>query len=537
MSSVDDSGSSSDVLAKMSRSYPVDKDDVSSAVSSTATADVNQSTNQTPESTLLPIIIDGSNVAMSHGNRGRFSCRGIKICVDFFRQRGHKEITVFVPMWRKETSKPETPTTDQHLLVELEKENILTFTPSRQVSGRRYVCHDDRYILNLAAENGGIVVSNDNYRELINEKPKFKEVIEERILMYSFVNDRFMPPDDPFGKNGPTLDQFLRKKVKVPSRACPYGKKCTYGNKCKYYHPDRATNQKSITDKLKEHSSQRINEVRARVNSRDSSPGDPLTRTRSMQPHQETTRSKQAVTRTKSSVPSLDHHWGTSGQQWPLFDTSIPPPLATPTPQTPPPSAPPTNTHAKLSRQLTLNPHFDPRIQNLHTHSDFSYPPPPPFSSPTPHHMVVTRNASEPDSYMQPHQAHQPLMASAHQQQPMKAPPLQDLHKTWSTPAMEGGVTPINPLIALPNRSVWEASGPCISGREGLYSNLVKLFGEELVRRAMNAMPHETDPKVLCKHILTLENSSGSAVATSGLTGNAATSGSQIPPPSNPPHP
>ena len=80
---------------------------------------------------------------------------------------------------------------DQHILTELEKEKKLSFTPSRQVLGRRYVCHDDRYILNLAAENGGIVVSNDNYRELINEKPKFKEVIEERILMYSFVNDRY----------------------------------------------------------------------------------------------------------------------------------------------------------------------------------------------------------------------------------------------------------------------------------------------------------------------------------------------------------
>ena len=88
-----------------------------------------------------------------------------------------------------------------------------------------------------------------------------------------------MPPDDPLGKNGPTLDQFLRKKVKLPCplpQPCPYGKKCTYGNKCKFYHPDRATNQKSITDKLKEHSSVRINEVRARVNSRDSSPGNPL---------------------------------------------------------------------------------------------------------------------------------------------------------------------------------------------------------------------------------------------------------------------
>ena len=96
-------------------------------------------------------------------------------------------------------------------------------------------------------------------------------------MISPFLLVRFMPPDDPLGKNGPTLDQFLRKKVKLPSplpQPCPYGKKCTYGNKCKFYHPDRATNQKSITDKLKEHSSQRINEVRARVNSRDSSPGN-----------------------------------------------------------------------------------------------------------------------------------------------------------------------------------------------------------------------------------------------------------------------
>ena len=96
-----------------------------------------------------------------------------------------------------------------------------------------------------------------------------------------------MPPDDPMGRNGPHLDQFLKMPSSITSgsgssispniaQPCPYGKKCTYGNKCKFYHPDRATNQKSITDKLKEHSSVRINEVRARVNSRDSSPGNPL---------------------------------------------------------------------------------------------------------------------------------------------------------------------------------------------------------------------------------------------------------------------
>ena len=61
------------------------------------------------ESDLLPIVIDGSNVAVSHGNKERFSCKGIKICVDWFLARGHRDITVFVPLWRKETSKPDTP--------------------------------------------------------------------------------------------------------------------------------------------------------------------------------------------------------------------------------------------------------------------------------------------------------------------------------------------------------------------------------------------------------------------------------------------
>ena len=56
------------------------------------------------EDSLLPIVIDGSNVAMSHGNKQIFSCRGILIAVNWFKNRGHKDITVFVPMWRKESS-------------------------------------------------------------------------------------------------------------------------------------------------------------------------------------------------------------------------------------------------------------------------------------------------------------------------------------------------------------------------------------------------------------------------------------------------
>lgn len=218
---------------------------------------------------LRPIVIDGSNVAMSHGNKEVFSCRGIQLAVDWFRQRGHKDITVFVPQWRKETSRTDARIKDQDLLFQLEKEKVLVFTPARRIGGKRVVCYDDRYVLKLAVENNGIVVSNDNYRDLLNEKAEFKKVVEERLLMYSFVNDRFMPPDDPLGRSGPTLDNFLQKEPTQPEPLpppCPYGsKKCTYGNKCKYYHPERKNiPQKSVTEKLAEQAKQRMQEMRER---------------------------------------------------------------------------------------------------------------------------------------------------------------------------------------------------------------------------------------------------------------------------------
>uniref|UniRef100_A0A3B5LR38 C3H1-type domain-containing protein n=1 Tax=Xiphophorus couchianus TaxID=32473 RepID=A0A3B5LR38_9TELE len=208
------------------------------------------------DSELRPIVIDGSNVAMSHSNKEVFSCRGIELAVDFFLDRGHNNITVFVPSWRKELPRADAPITDQHILLELEKRKIVAFTPSRRVGGKRVVCYDDRFIVKLAHELDGIIVSNDTYRDLQGEKPEWKKCIEERLLMYSFVNDKFMPPDDPLGRHGPNLDNFLRKKplpVEQKKLPCPYDKKCTYGIKCKYYHPERANHSYlSLADELRE---------------------------------------------------------------------------------------------------------------------------------------------------------------------------------------------------------------------------------------------------------------------------------------------
>lgn len=52
----------------------------------------------------------------SHGNKEVFSCLGIQLAVNFFLERGHTHITVFVPSWRKEQPRPDVPITGETII-------------------------------------------------------------------------------------------------------------------------------------------------------------------------------------------------------------------------------------------------------------------------------------------------------------------------------------------------------------------------------------------------------------------------------------
>lgn len=124
----------------------------SNSNSNCGAANANKSQNESNDSRhtgLRPIVIDGSNLAYCHGNKEIFSCLGIRLCVDWFKNRGHKEITIFIPKFRKESPRPDNPIKNQEILFELEKERMLVYTPSRFVGGKRTVCYDDRYILKV----------------------------------------------------------------------------------------------------------------------------------------------------------------------------------------------------------------------------------------------------------------------------------------------------------------------------------------------------------------------------------------------------
>ncbi|XP_075224846.1 uncharacterized protein LOC142326324 isoform X2 [Lycorma delicatula] len=158
---------------------------------------------------LRPIIIDASNVAFSHGRNIDFSFKGIEICINYFKTRGHKVIAM-MPNYRKFHI-------DDAVLDEWEKDGTLVFTPSRKVNGKLVVSHDDRYIIQCAAALEGIIVSKDNFRDFLGINPLWDDTIQKRLLMFTWVEDLLMFPEDPLGRYGPNLDKFLRYPSQTPS--------------------------------------------------------------------------------------------------------------------------------------------------------------------------------------------------------------------------------------------------------------------------------------------------------------------------------
>ncbi|KAM4853533.1 protein KHNYN isoform 1-T2 [Thomomys bottae] len=173
---------------------------------------------------LRHIVIDGSNVAMEHGLQQHFSCRGIAIAVQYFWDRGHRDITVFVPQWR---FRKDSKARESHFLQKLYSLSLLSLTPSRMMDGKRISSYDDRFMVKLAEGTNGIIVSNDQFRDLAQESDKWMAIIRERLLPFTFAKNCFMVPDDPLGQNGPTLDTLLQKpareqessKAQQPSRS------------------------------------------------------------------------------------------------------------------------------------------------------------------------------------------------------------------------------------------------------------------------------------------------------------------------------
>ena len=194
---------------------------------------------------------------------------------------------------------------------------------------------------------------------------------------------------------------------------------------------------------------------------------------------------------------------------------------------------PPPSQHRKLERQLTINPSFDPRINNSPrlTSEAMEYMrknhPPPPFGlgniSEQSDHQNVTRNASAPDTIKQwrgevTGAVSQVEAATSHHSrsdsQLDKGQSQSPVNRTFSADPFSQPESWLSPLSL--GSSIWAVSpsynlGPVGSkpgqpqqsdSRAQQFLNLSNIFPASQVQEAMAALPEETDGRVLARKII-----------------------------------
>lgn len=150
------------------------------------------------------VVIDGNNVSYGHLNGKMFSVKGLEICIKYFKKLGH-EVVAVVPQYKLK----KTQSTDQELLQKLHRQGDVILAPSKNLPGQYSSPYDDRLILSVAEKFDGVIVSNDNFRDLLDSSPEWRRIIETRVIGYTWVKDCFFLPDDPYGRQGPSLSAML----------------------------------------------------------------------------------------------------------------------------------------------------------------------------------------------------------------------------------------------------------------------------------------------------------------------------------------
>lgn len=161
-----------------------------------------------------PIIIDGCNVAFGFGSQHSFgftrvfAVRGIELCVDHFLARGHKEIVVILPIEYK-TKCGRGKAYD--VLIKLETDGYINYVHPCRHENEILKQYDDWYIIQSAMDANGIIVSRDNYSDLMGtDTLPLDNFIRTRVLSYMWFDDQLILPTHPNGPGGIELDEFLR---------------------------------------------------------------------------------------------------------------------------------------------------------------------------------------------------------------------------------------------------------------------------------------------------------------------------------------
>ncbi|CAF1457543.1 unnamed protein product [Adineta steineri] len=152
---------------------------------------------------LRDIIIDGANIGRTYGD-SEFSARGIKLAIDLFQSYGYPDSKIVVILPAHYLSKD-----NNHVLHDLIRRKIVHKAFQQKIDDQNKRFYDDRLIVDVAVMRNGVILSNDFYRDLLQDSgDAVRKAIRERLLCYRFIGDNLCLPN-PVSEGGLPLDVFL----------------------------------------------------------------------------------------------------------------------------------------------------------------------------------------------------------------------------------------------------------------------------------------------------------------------------------------
>jgi len=153
------------------------------------------------------VVLDAPNIAMRHGLNKKFSTYGIELALRFWEDRGHRTIG-FLPDYyvndRSVAAKRSMKRTgigtvraaslpdDTIRLKQMVAEGRVVLTPPQD--------YDDSYCIQYAKRYGGVIVTNDLYRDHVDkykgDRRQLRQWLKTHCISYTFVLDDFLPNPD-----------------------------------------------------------------------------------------------------------------------------------------------------------------------------------------------------------------------------------------------------------------------------------------------------------------------------------------------------
>lgn len=132
------------------------------------------------------VLIDACNVGYFYTNHRGFSAEGVRLALQHFFDRGF-EAYGMLPRFRLKPGK----SSDYTVLDMLYKNGRLIATPCKEFPVRG-MAYDDRFMLEIATKYGCAIVSNDQYRDVMHERPGWADCVRQRRRGFQWNGSYFM---------------------------------------------------------------------------------------------------------------------------------------------------------------------------------------------------------------------------------------------------------------------------------------------------------------------------------------------------------